>query len=192
MNRFTQLITRTLLCAPLLGINLSIHAQNATATPPVSMIDNLTPLELEQADLAIQLAHSLAREKRYNEALHAYQEFVQVFAGSPRSREAHESMARIYELKQRYDLAIREYNTLYRNLGVTSIGLLYRLEAARLYEIEGNENAAVAIYKELNRLDPHSTAAQQARTRMESLNLMQKVGDTEKDNQLVKSSPQNE
>jgi TolA-binding protein len=150
---------------------------NAPAPHPVSMVDEMTPLESEQADLAIQLAHSLAREKKFREALQAYQEFVKVFSMSPRLREARESMARIYERRQRYDLAIRQYETLYRELGVGALGLLYHLEAARLHELSGDEAAAVAIYKELNQIDPGSEAATKARTRMEALNLMQKTGD---------------
>lgn len=141
------------------------------------MVEPVTQLEAEQADLAIQLAHSLAREKRYSEALQAYQEFVRVFAMSPRRREARESMARIYERRQRYDRAIEQYEALYRELGISQLGLAYHLEAARLHELAGQEDAAVNIYKELNSLDPGSEAASKARTRMEALNLLQKSGD---------------
>ena len=102
---------------------------------------------------------------------------VKVFPASARLREARESMARIYERRQRYDLAIRQYETLYRELGIGALGLLYHLEAARLYEVSGDEAAAVAIYKELNQIDPGSEAANKARVRMEALNLMQKSGD---------------
>lgn len=158
------------------------HAQNNATPPanqqhPVSMVDEMTPLENEQADLSINLAHSLAREKKFREALQAYQEFVKVFPMSSRMREARESMARIYERRQRYDLAIRQYEALYRELGIGALGLLYHLEAARLYEVSGDEAAAVAIYKELNQIDPGSEAANKARVRMEALNLMQKSGD---------------
>ena len=96
---------------------------------------------------------------------------------SPRLREARESMARIYERRQRYDLAIRQYEALYREQGVGAMGLLYHLEAARLHELSGDEAAAVNSYKELNQIDPGSEAAAKARTRMEALNLMQKTGD---------------
>lgn len=153
----------------------------------VQMVDPVGPLENEQADLQINLANSLAKEKRFSEALQAYQEFIQVFTLNPRVREARENMARIYERRQRYDRAIEQYESLYRALGISQPGLLYRLEAARLYEISGNEESAVSIYKELNQLDPGSEAAMKARTRMEALNLVQKSGDYP-----VKSSPQNE
>lgn len=156
----------------------SLSAQNTpVATPPVSMTDEMTPLENEQADLALNLAHSLAREKKFREALQAYHEFVKVFPMSARLREARESIARIYERRQRYDLAIRQYNALYREQGVGALGLLYHLEAARLHELSGDEDAAVRIYKEINQIDPGSEAANKARTRMEALNLMQKTGD---------------
>lgn len=144
-------------------------------TQVVGMTDAIDPLEQEQADLAISLAHSLAREKRYAEALQAYQEFLRIFPGNLRTREARESIARIYERRQRYDLAIREYNTLYRDLGISQQGLAYRLEAARLYEMSGDEAAAGAIYREIHQLDPGSEAGSKARTRMEALNLMQKA-----------------
>lgn len=144
---------------------------------PVEMAEPVAQLETEQADLAIQLANSLAREKRYSEALQAYQEFVRVFAFSSRKREARENMARIYERRQRYDRAIEQYEALYRELGISQLGLAYHLEAARLYELAGQEEAAVNIYKELNSLDPGSEAAMKARMRMEALNLLQKSGD---------------
>jgi TolA-binding protein len=155
----------------------SACADGKTPCQPVAMTDEMTPLENEQADLALNLAHSLAREKKFREALQAYQEFVKVFAMSPRLSEARESMARIYERRQRYDLAIGQYDALYRELGVSALGLGYRLEAARLRELAGDENAAVAIYKELNQIDPGSEAAAKARARMEALHLMQKTGD---------------
>jgi TolA-binding protein len=166
----------------------------AAETHPVAMVDEMSPLELEQADLAINLAHSLAREKKFREALQAYQEFAKVFPMSPRLREARESMARIYERRQRYDLAINQYEKLYREQGVSALGLLYHLEAARLYEVAGDEDAAVRIYKELNQIDPGSEAANKARVRMEALNLLQKSGDygAKPADQLVKSSPQKE
>jgi TolA-binding protein len=170
------------------------------AENPVVMVDPLTPLELEQANLAFDLANSLAKEKKYREALQSYEEFIRIFPQSPKLREARESMARIYERRQRYDRAIDQYETLYRELGVSPLGLAYHLEAARLNELSGNENEAVRIYKELNQIDPGSEAAQKARRRMEALNLMQKTGDypqstTETQtpaDQLVKSSPQKE
>lgn len=146
-------------------------------SPAVDMVDGVTPLELEQADLTINLAHSLAREKKVREALETYQEFVRLYPMSPRLREARESMARIYEKRQRYDKAIQQYDALYRELGVSPLGLAYRLEAARLHEIAGDEAAAVNIYKELNQIDPGSDAAGRARTRMEALHLLQKTGD---------------
>lgn len=192
-NYFIFIFSITLFCIP------QIYAQNfpETNSSPVAMVDTPTPLELEQADLAINLAHSLAREKKFRAALQEYREFVRVFSHSPRVREAHENMARIYEREQRFDLAIREYETLYRILSVSPLGLLYHLEAARLHEIEGNIDTALAIYKELNRIDSGSDAARKARVRMENLSLMQKVGDQKKTSdlaadQLVKSSPQNE
>ena len=146
-------------------------------SPAVDMADAVTPLEAEQADLTINLAHSLAREKKLREALETYQEFVRLYPMSPRLREARESMARIYEKRQRYEKAIQQYEALYRELGVSPLGLAYHLEAARLYEIAGDEAAAVNIYKELNQIDPGSEAAGKARTRMEALNLLQKTGD---------------
>jgi TolA-binding protein len=151
-----------------------LYAQSGAAQP-VDMTDAVGPLEHEQADLAINLAHSLAREKRYAEALQAYSEFLRIFPASLRRREARESMARIYEKRQRYDLAIRQYDTLYRELGITQQGLAYRLEAARLQEMSGDEAAAAAIYREINQLDPGSEAAAKARSRMEALNLIQKT-----------------
>jgi len=149
----------------------------SVACSAVDMTDAVTPLETEQADHTINLANSLAKEKRYREALETYQEFVRVFPLSPRVREARENMARIYERRQRYDRAIVQYEALYRELGISQVGLLYHLEAARLHEIAGNEEAAVNIYKEINQIDPGSEAAAKARTRMDALNLMQKTGD---------------
>jgi TolA-binding protein len=151
-----------------------LYAQSGAAQA-VDMTDAVGPLEQEQADLAINLAHSLAREKRYAEALQAYSEFLRIFPANLRSREARESMARIYEKRQRYDLAIRQYDTLYRELGISQQGLAYRLETARLQEMSGDEAAAAAIYREINQLDPGSEAGAKARTRMEALNLMQKT-----------------
>ncbi|MFZ5630733.1 MAG: tetratricopeptide repeat protein [Spirochaetota bacterium] len=157
--------------------NLLLHPlyPQSGAAQVVEMTDAVGPLEQEQADLAISLAHSLAREKRYSEALQAYNEFLRVFHGNLRSREARESMARIYEKRQRYDLAIRQYDALYRELGISQLGLAYRLETARLQEMSGDEAAAAAIYREINQLDPGSDAGAKARTRMEALNLMQKT-----------------
>jgi len=163
---------------------------------PVEMTDAATALEQQQGDLAVNLGHSLAREKRYGEALQTYKEFVRVFPWHVRVREARENMARIYEKRQRYDLAARQYEELYRTLGVSQLGLAYNLEAARLHELQGEEERAVRIYKELNALDPNSEAAKRARERMESLNLAQKSGDYLKResvaDQSEKSSPQKE
>lgn len=159
------------------GLLLAPQVYAQAQSPAVDMVDTVTPLELEQADLTINLAHSLAREKKLREALETYQEFVRLYPMSPRLREARESMARIYEKRQRYDKAIQQYEALYRELGVSPLGLAYHLEAARLYEIAGDEAAAVSIYKELNQIDPGSEAAGRARTRMEALNLLQKTGD---------------
>lgn len=153
-------------------------AQPAT-TPPVEMTDSISVLENEQAELALNLAHSLAKEKRYGEALQAYQEFLRTFPLHARAREARENVARIYEKRQRYELAIRQYDALYRELGTSQLGLLYRLEAARLYELTGDDNAAAAIYRELNQLDPGSDAAAKARSRLEALNLLQKATNPE-------------
>lgn len=157
--------------------NLLLHPlyPQSGAAQAVDMVDAVDPLEHEQADLAVNLAHSLAREKRYSEALQAYNEFLRVFPASLRSREVRESMARIYEKRQRYDLAIRQYDALYRELGISQQGLGYRLETARLQEMSGDETAAAAIYREINQLDPGSEAGAKARTRMEALNLMQKT-----------------
>lgn len=157
-----------------------------TLCPPVEMTDAVTQLEAEQADLTLNLAHSLAKEKRYREALEGYQEFVRLFPHSARLREARENMARIYERRQRYDKAIDQYEALYRELGVSPLGLAYHLEAARLHEIAGDETAAVNIYKELNQIDPGSDAAARARTRMEALHLLQKAGG----NSMVEATPQ--
>ncbi len=170
----SRIVTAVCLMSGLL-MAAQLHAQ--AQSPAVDMADSLTPLEAEQADLTISLAHSLAREKRLREALETYQEFVRLYPLSPRLREARESLARIYEKRQRYDKAIRQYEALYRELGVSPLGLAYHLEAARLYEIAGDEAAAVNIYKELNQIDPGSDAAGRARTRMEALNLLQKTGD---------------
>lgn len=161
------------------------------AGPAVDMTDSVSPLENDQADLALNLAHSLAREKRYREALQAYQEYLRVFPMNQRKREARESIARIYEKRQRYDLAIGQYEALYRELGISPLGMAYHLEAARLHELAGDETAAVNIYRELNQIDPGSEAAARARLRMEALNLLQKSGENDA-GQLVKSSPQNE
>jgi TolA-binding protein len=166
---------RTFALAYLANFFLTPLAAQSAAAQSVEMTDAVNPLEQEQADLAINLAHSLAREKRYAEALQAYQEFLRVFPASLRRREARESIARIYEKRQRYDLAIRQYDALYRELGISQQGLAFRLEAARLQEMSGNEAAAAAIYREINELDPGSEAGQKARTRMETLNLMQKT-----------------
>lgn len=144
---------------------------------PVEMTDAVTPLEQEQGDLAVNLAHSLAREKKYSEALQGYREFVRVFPWHVRVREARENMARIYEKRQRYDLAAAQYEELYRTLGVSALGLAYHLEAARLFELQGEEESAVRIYQELNALDANSDTAKRARERMEALNLVQKSGD---------------
>jgi len=165
-----------------------------SAADTVEMTDAITKLESEQGDLQLELANSLAREKRYGEALQAYEEFTRTFNQSPRVREARENMARIYEKRQRYDRAIDQYEWLYRALGVSQPGLAYHLEAARLSEISGHEERAVAIYKELNQIDPGSEAAAKARSRMEALNLMQKTGDWQgaSSAQSVKSSPQKE
>lgn len=173
--------------------NLLLRPLDAQSPTPqaVEMTDAVGTLEKEQADLAIQLAHSLAREKRYAEALQAYGEFLRIFPANLRSREARESMARIYEKRQRYDLAIKQYDALYRELGVSQQGLAYRLETARLQEISGDEPAAAAIYREINQLDAGSEAASKARTRMEALNLMQKTAiPAEPANQFENSSPQ--
>ena len=166
---------RTLVLAGLANLLLHPLYPQSGAAQVVDMTDAVGPLEQEQADLSINLAHSLAREKRYGEALQAYSEFLRVFPVNPRSREARESMARIYEKRQRYDLAIRQYDALYRELGISQQGLAYRLEAARLQEMSGDETAAAAIYREINQLDPGSEAGIKARTRMEALNLMQKT-----------------
>jgi len=166
---------RTFALAHWVNFFLTPLAAQSAAAQSVEMTDAVNQLEQEQADLAINLAHSLAREKRYAEALQAYQEFLRVFPASLRRREARESIARIYEKRQRYDLAIRQYDALYRELGISQQGLAFRLEAARLQEISGNEAAAAAIYREINELDPGSEAGQKARTRMETLNLMQKT-----------------
>ena len=172
-------------------------AGGATETcHPVEMTDAITPLEQQQGDLAVNLAHSLAKEKRYGEALQTYREFVRVFPWHVRVREARENMARIYEKRQRYDLAARQYEELYRTLGVSQLGLAYNLEAARLHELQGHEDTAVRIYKELNAIDPNSETAKRARERMEALNLVQKSGDYLKretaSDQSEKSSPQKE
>ncbi len=148
-----------------------------TPCHPVEMTDAITPLEQEQGDLAVSLAHSLAREKKYSEALQSYREFVRVFPSHLRVREARENMARVYEKRQRYDLAAAQYEELYRTLGVSALGLAYHLEAARLYELQGEEESAVRIYQELNALDANSETAKRARERMEALNLVQKSGD---------------
>lgn len=153
----------------------------------VDMVDSVTQLENDQADLALNLANSLAKEKRHSEALQSYHEFLRIFPASMRRREARENMARIYERRQRFDRAIEQYEALYRELGISPLGLSYHLEAARLHELAGQEMAAVNIYKELNSLDPGSEAAGKARTRMEALNLLQKAGD-----QLENNSPQKE
>ncbi len=166
---------RNLLLAGLANLLLQPLYPQSGSAQAVEMIDAVQALEQEQADLAINLAHSLAREKRYSEALQAYSEFIRIFPANLRSREARESMARIYEKRQRYDLAIRQYDALYRELGISQQGLLYRLEAARLQEMSGDEAAAAAIYREINQLDPGSEAGMKARTRMEALNLMQKT-----------------
>src|SRR5688572_17003554 len=91
--------------SPLVALVLALPAYSQTPaanntkepanSSPVEMTDAITPMENEQADLAINLAHSLAREKRYREALQAYQEFARVFGHTPRLREARENMARI-------------------------------------------------------------------------------------------------
>jgi TolA-binding protein len=163
---------------------------------PVAMTDAVTPLEQQQGDLAVNLAHSLAKEKKYGEALQTYREFVRVFPWHIRVREARENMARIYEKRQRFDLAAKQYEELYRSLGVSQLGLAYNLEAARLHELQGEEDRAVKIYKELNAIDPNSEAAKRARERMESLNLVQKSGDYLKRetaiDQSENSSPQKE
>lgn len=167
-----------------------IFAQEARSA--VSMVDAMTALEVEQANLALNLAHSLAKEKRYSEAVEAYQEFLRVFSQSPRRLEARENLALIFEKRQRYDFAIAQYEALYRELGISPAALLYHLEAARLYELTGETDRAVGIYKELNQIDPNSRAASVARERMQALNLMQKSGEVPNENQLEKSSPQNE
>lgn len=160
---------------------LPLFSQPATMQP-VEMTDSIGPLEQQQAELALDLAHSLAKEKRYAEALQAYREFLRTFPSHARGREARESIARIYEKRQRYDLALQQYDALYRELGISQLGLAYRLEAARLYELAGDDAAAAAIYRELNQLDPGSEAAAKARLRLEALNLLQKAANPESEN----------
>ena len=84
-------------------------AGGATETcHPVEMTDAVTPLEQQQGDLAVNLAHSLAREKRYGEALQTYREFVRVIPWHMRVREARENKALIYEKRQRDHLPARQ------------------------------------------------------------------------------------
>lgn len=161
-----------------LGLFFIFCAVSALSAQSVEMVDAVTPLEQEQGELAINLANSLAKEKRYVEATQAYKEFLRIFPQNLRRREARENLARIYEKRQRYDLAIRQYEAQYRELGVSPLALLYHLESARLYEVTGDEQSAVAIYKEINRLDPASDAAAKARLRIEAINLLQKAGES--------------
>ncbi|MCX7634060.1 MAG: tetratricopeptide repeat protein [Turneriella sp.] len=148
------------------------------------MVDPVTPLEEEQATLLLNMAHSLAREKRYQEAKERYREFLALHPKSTRRHEARSNLARIYEKEQRYDKAIAQYLALYRELGITPLGLLYYLEAARLSEMSGDDEAALRIYREIHAIDPNSEAAARARVRLEALQLA--------DAQLEKSSPQKE
>jgi len=153
-------------------------AASTLSAQSVEMVDAVTPLEQEQGELAINLANSLAKEKRYAEATAAYKEFLRVFPQNLRRREARENLARIYEKRQRYDLAIRQYEAQYREMGISPLALLYHLESARLYEVTGDEQSAVAIYKEINQIDPASDAAAKARLRIEAINLLQKAGES--------------
>ena len=201
-NQLARSLRKHMLWMIVFALSANLASQEVIHT---KLVDEVTPQEISQADLLINLAQSLSREKRYNEAAREFKKFIRMYSWSPRMREARVELARIYERHQRFDLAADQYATLYTELGSGALGMNYYLESARLHEIMGNIDTAIQTYREINQLDPSSLAASKARERLKAISTLQKTGDTSasentqgqttpasKQNQLENSSPQKE
>ena len=117
--------------------------------------------------LSLKLGNSLYEENELDHALLVFQDFIELYPDSSRSSQVLEKIAVIYEERQEYVLAQRIYKKLFEKLGLSTKGLSYYLEVARLSETMGDNNKANRIYKMLIEMLPGSDIALKARKRIQ-------------------------
>jgi len=146
---------RLFILAILVSFSFQIHANNLSAE------------KLRQEKIYLQLGESLYAEKQYSSALSVLRDFIEVYPDSAYLVKALEKMALIYEKSQKYKEALAAYKKLYQETGVTSGGLKYYLNQARLLSNMGEINEAEKIYHDIIKISPDSPYAGKARINLQ-------------------------
>ena len=119
-------------------------------------------IQSSQESILYDLAHSLYTEGRYTQALHSFNDFIDLYPSSPKRSLVFEKIAHIYELRQEFVRSAKMYHKLYEELGDTVQGLSYYLEEGRLHEAMGRSAKALSIYKDIIQMHPNSDIAELA------------------------------
>ena len=117
--------------------------------------------------LSLKLGNSLYKENKLSHALLIFHDFIELYPGSSRRSQVLEKIAVIYEERQEYVLAKRMYMQLFEELGLSTKGLNYYLEVARLSEMMGDIKKAHEIYQMIIKNLPGSEIAIKAKKRIQ-------------------------
>ncbi len=152
--------------------NILLTAMLLTPTLLAGQQNSINNERKKQVELRLQLANSLFNENRNDEALNLYLDFVELYPESPLRITALANSAVIYERKQRFMLAVAQYQKLQNALGNSARGLAYYFEQGRLYEKVGLDDKARVVYERIIAANANGPLARKARGRLALLNLL--------------------
>jgi tetratricopeptide (TPR) repeat protein len=138
------------------------------------------------------LADSLYREGRYQLSLSQYSDFLDIYPNSKYSSHVLETMAEMYEKEQVYAKALHIYRQLYQSSGVTTKGLSFYYNQARLLYMMGETRAAENIYKDIISIRPDSAYARKAEISAKLSHLFDELDSDRQEGYSENSSSQNE
>lgn len=128
---------------------------------------SIEEIRQDQENLHINLADSLHKEHREQEAYSQYSQFVELYPFSVKRFYALDKMAKIEEDRQDFSAALAIYQTLYSENLLTQKGVEYLFQISRLYEKIGEYEKAKKSYLQIIEHYPNSIYAQNARSALQ-------------------------
>lgn len=121
------------------------------------------------------LPDSLKREGRSEMAISLYRDFIDLYPNSKYVPRVLKTMAEIFEAEQRYAEALEIYERLFRQSGITSKGLEFYYNQARILNLMGEIDRADRIFRDIIATAPESPYAKKSEIRLRLARLFEEM-----------------
>ncbi len=130
-------------------------------------------LDVLADNLKYQNGVELLKLKMNEKALETFGEYLEIFFNGNHRNEAYKHIAEIYFNRLEYQKAISNYLQLYEEFSNSESGIEAYFNIGVCYNKMGYEKKAAEVFSEIMENHPNSAYAQQARTQLELLKILE-------------------